>query len=113
MKSGTQSLPGPCATIGRPRRQRTDEAVGVRGSIGGELKQRYGNRMWRAKVNFPSSYAYVQAFKPRFLYIPETEVVARPIRGGSDRPILKSIAAVEIEGGGEGGGPHRATREVT
>lgn len=77
----------------------TDEAVRVRGSIGGEVEQRYGNGVWRAKVNFPSPYAYVQAFEPRFLYIPEAEVVARPIRGGRDRPILKSTAAVEIEGG--------------
>lgn len=73
-----------------------DEAVYVRGSIGGEVEKRYGSGVWRAKVNFTSPYAYVQSFEPLFLYMPDAEVIARPIRGNNDQPTLKSPITVEI-----------------
>lgn len=77
-----------------------EEAVHVRGSIGGEVERRYGNGVWHVKVHFPSPYAYVQSIEPRYLYLPDAEVVARPIRGNRNRPTLKSSVAIDIEDDG-------------
>lgn len=79
----------------------SDEAVRVRGSIGGELEPRYGSGVWRAQVHFGSQYGYVHSLgPPREIFISDAEVIARPIRGNSDQPTIRAPASVEIINGG-------------
>ena len=79
----------------------SDEAVRVRGSIGGELEPRYGSGVWRAQVHFGSQYGYVQSLgPPREIYVLDAEVVARPIRGDGDRPTIQAPVWIEIINGG-------------